>query len=86
MVNVVSILSACITIFSLGLLIIALLSYRHSKNMKIMLVGSVFIFFLIKGLLLSVNVFLGEIPDILVYLGFFDVIILVLLFVATLKS
>jgi len=78
---------AFITVFSLGLLIVSLLSYRKYKNTKLLFVSAVFLVFLIKGVLFSLGLFYSQIADILSssYAGLFDLIILVLLFIATLK-
>ena len=81
------IISAFITIFSIGLLLISLASYKKYKNLKLLFVSLVFIVFLIKGILLSLGLFYEEIAAILTstYSGLFDLAILVLLFIATLK-
>ena len=79
------IISACVTIFSLGLLLISLASYFKYKNPKLIFVSLVFLLFLIKGLLLSINVFFEELIELNSYFTVFDLIILILLFIATLK-
>ena len=85
MLNVV--LSAFVTIFSMGLFAVSLFSYRKSKNIKLLLVSIVFLVFLLKGILLSVSIFYSSsvLPSANVSFVFFDVIILLVLFVATLK-
>jgi hypothetical protein len=84
-VNIV--LDAGITIFALGLLIVSLLSYRKYKNSKLLFVSFVFLIFFVKGIVLSVNLFNNQLADVISnpYFELFDLIILVLLFVATLK-
>jgi hypothetical protein len=81
------IINAGITIFSLGLLAISLASYKKYKNMKLLFIGIVFLVFLVKGILLSLEIFYSEIISISssTYWGLFDLIILILLFIATLK-
>lgn len=81
------IISAAVTIFSLGLLLVSLASYRKYKNLKLLFVSIVFLVFLIKGILLSLSLFIDEIAVIksTPYTGLFDLIILILLFIATLK-
>lgn len=84
------ILSACVTIFSLGLLVVSLASYRRYRNGKLLVVSTVFFVFLVKGVLMSLSLFSSEFSmfNILVsgsYSGLLDLVILVLLFVATLK-
>ena len=81
------IMSAFITIFSLGLLMVSVASYRKYKNGKLVFISLVFVLFLIKGVLLSISLFVPE--HTVVPTGFngmlFDLIILILLFLATLK-
>ena len=81
------IISAFITIFSVGLLAVSLASYRKYKNLKLLFVSLVFLVFLIKGVLLSLGLFNEDIAIILTstYAGLFDLAILILLFIATLK-
>jgi len=81
------IIDAGITIFALGLFIVSLLSYRKYKNGKLLFVSLVFLIFLVKGILLSLSLFYSQFADIISnpYVGLFDLIILVLLFIATLK-
>ena len=78
---------AFITIFSLGLFIVSILSFKKFKNIKLLFVSIVFLVFLIKGLIMSYSLFntgLGNLNSSF-YFGIFDLLILVLLFVATLK-
>jgi hypothetical protein len=79
------ILSASITIFSLGLFIISLVSYIKYKNRKLFFVSAAFFFFLVKGITLSANVFFEEFTTTMFFLCVFDLVILILLFVSTLK-
>jgi hypothetical protein len=81
------IMSAFITIFSLGLLTISLASYRKHKNTKLIFVSVVFLIFFIKGVILSLSLFIDPLGvfQSVIPIGLFDVIILMLLFLATLK-
>ena len=81
------IISAFVTIFSVGLLAISLASYRKYKNLKLLFVSLVFLIFLIKGVLISISLFTEEFAIInsMPYSGLFDLTILILLFIATLK-
>ena len=81
------IISAFVTIFSVGLLAISLASYRKYKNLKLIFVSLVFLVFFIKGILLSLSLFQEEMIVInsSQFIGLFDLIILILLFIATLK-
>ena len=81
------IINACITIFSLGMLIVSLLSFNKYKNTKLLLVSIVFLIFFIKGLIFSFSLFYDNINNIIsnIYIALFDLSILILLFMATLK-
>ena len=81
------IIDACITVFSLGLLIVSLLSYRKYKNVKLLFVSIVFFVFFVKGIVFSLGLFNNQFAGILSnpYIGLFDLLVLVLLFMATLK-
>ena len=83
-------ISAGITIFSLGLFLVSFVSYRKYKNPKLLFINFVFIVLLIKGILFSVSLFFPELSFInsflySIYGGLFDLAVLVLLFIATLK-
>jgi hypothetical protein len=81
------IISAFITIFSIGLLLVSLASYRKYRNMKLLFVSIVFLIFFIKGVLFSLGLFYEDLLTFvsIPYTGVFDLIILILLFLATLK-
>ena len=81
------ILNAAVTIFSLGMFLVSVLSYRKYRNIKLFFVSIAFFVFFIKGVLQSLGLFYEEIAQIRssVYLEVFDLIILILLFSATLK-
>jgi len=76
--------TACITIFALGLLLVSIASYHRHKNLKLLFVSCVFLVFFVKGILLSLSLFNINIVD-LPSNNLFDLIILILLFIATLK-
>lgn len=82
-----AVIGASITIFSLGLLWISLSSYRKYKNLKLLFVSIVFILFLLKGIILTINLFYEGLISISYdpFLGAVDLIMLLLLFMATLK-
>ncbi len=81
------VISAFITIFSVGLLAISLASYKKYKNIKLLFVSLVFLVLLIKGILLSLGLFYEDLIMVnsMPYSGLFDLMILILLFIATLK-
>ncbi|MBU0497533.1 MAG: hypothetical protein KKC68_07630 [Candidatus Thermoplasmatota archaeon] len=83
-----SILFGFLTVFSCGLWIISIRSYKKSHNKKILFVSGVFSIFFIRGILLSLGLFYPEIEmlhSITLY-AFFDLIMLVLLFIAVLRQ
>ena len=77
-----------LTVFSGGLLIISILSYQKSQNKKILFISVVFLFFLIKGMLLSASILIPQFQDYLSIpvMAFIDLLILLLLFFAVLKT
>ena len=83
-----SIIFGFLTIFSLGMFIVSILSYKRSKNTKILFVTVVFFVFFLKGILLSLSIFIIEISDLITipFLGLFDLLMILMLFMATLKK
>jgi len=84
------IISASVTLFAVGLLAISLASYRKYRKKKLLFISVVFIILLLKGFLYTSVVFFPQFPwvDTLLYSeysGLFDLAILVLLFIATVK-
>jgi hypothetical protein len=82
------VINAVITVFSLGLLLISLFSYKKHKNKKLLFVSFVFLVLFIKGILMSAGLFSQDLAAVIpnsFFIGIFDLIILVLLFLATLK-
>jgi len=77
-----------LTIFSFGMWVISIFSYQKSRNKKILFVNIVFLLFLLKGVLLSLSIFLTDLQEFLSISLFavFDLLILFLLFVAVLKK
>jgi len=82
-----ALISSVITIFALGLLLVTLRSFYHTRNTYLLFIIVVFIVFLIKGILLSISIFNTEIDtSVSGLLIVFDVIILLSLFLGTLKK
>jgi hypothetical protein len=81
------ILHAAITVLSLGMFLVSLMSYRRYKNLKLGFVSLAFLFFFIKGLFQSLGLFYDELTVMhtSIYLGVFDLIILIFLYIATVK-
>jgi hypothetical protein len=82
------IIYAFITIFSFGLFSVSALSYNKSKNKKLLFISTVFLLFIIKGIILSLSLFLPELNMYITIpiLAVFDLLVLFLLFIATLKK
>ena len=77
-----------LTVFSIGLMVISILSYRKSRNKKILFVSLIFIMFIIKGVLLSLSLLNPDLQY-LISIPFFallDLLILSFLFIAVLKT
>ena len=80
-------IGAFITIMSLGFLILSYFSYNRYKSPKMLVLVIAFFLFFIKGMLYSINLlyeniaFFDSISNILI----FDVVILILLYIASLK-
>jgi hypothetical protein len=81
------ILSGAITIVSLILLVVSFHSYRLFGNKKLLFVVSVFLFFFIKGLLLTVGLFSNTVLTVMTsyYIWGVDLVILTLLYLSALK-
>jgi hypothetical protein len=81
------IIYAFITIFSFGLLVISAISYHKYKTSKLVFISFVFLVIFIKSLFLSSTIFNPFSQNILSnpLFSMFDLAVLVLLFLATLK-
>ena len=81
------ILSPFILVFSLGMLLTSLMSYHRSKNLKLLFVSLVFLLFFLRGIFLAAGSVFDEFNGwiSLFSFGVLDLIILLLLFLATLK-
>jgi hypothetical protein len=78
---------AFIVVFSLTLAVIAVKAFRESGNSKMMLIAAAFGLFLMKGILLSVQLFTNvlNLTNLWVFSGLLDIGILCAIFLATLK-
>jgi len=81
------VLTSCLTVLSLGMILISILSYRTSKNKKLLFVGLAFLILFLKGIWQSISLFTTVLPPVTIdsFQVFFDVLIVVILFGATLK-
>ena len=77
-------LFAGITILSLILFIVTLLSYSKTKNTKLFFVSLIFLFILIRGGILSLELFYHQLSFITSsgYIWVVDLLVLILLYVA----
>jgi hypothetical protein len=78
------VLYALITVISFALFIVTILSYRRYKIQKLVYISLVFLFFSIRGTLLSIGLFQEQI-GLITTSGYFwvvDLLILLLLYVA----
>lgn len=82
------ILFACITVFSLVLLIISLLSYWKYGKLRRLLISIMLFMFFLRSVLLSLGLFYEQIASFTssIYIWVFDVIILAILYVTSLKK
>ena len=81
------IINGFVTIFSFGLLVVSVGSYLKFKQLKLLFVSIVFLIFFIQGMFLSIGMFDRGIASLTtgVFAGLFDLIILVILFLAIFK-
>ena len=89
------ILIPCIMLLGLTLLIIAALSYKRTHNNKILMIAIAFACFFVKGVILSIGLYIGMLssdslpPSFVIpfdFLLLFDFIILLLLYFAVFKK
>jgi len=78
--------NAVVTVFSIGLLIISLASYLKYKGVKLLLISIVFLTYSIKGVLMSIHLFINKtlFTDGLLASSIFDLVTLLLFYIATL--
>ena len=81
-------ISALVSVFSFGMFVMSLFSYRDFKSTKLVFVSIAFFVFFIKGIVQSASVFYESLsalnPSFIIEL--FDFVILIFLYVATLKK
>ncbi len=82
-----NIIYAFIVVFSLSLLIVAIVSFRMSGNAKIGMIAAAFVLFLAKGILFSLQLFTDALSQETLWIGsgLLDIGILATIFLATLK-
>jgi hypothetical protein len=79
---------AWITVFSVTLLLISLISYGRTRNRRILLVGLAFLMFSVKGVALTIGLYWPSVWNVTTDLPalLFDVLILLILYFATLRE
>jgi hypothetical protein len=82
------ILYSCITIISLVLFLVSFLSYRKYRKTKVLLISMMLLVFFARGVLLSLGLFYPQVEAFTssVYIWAFDIVILVALYVTSLKK
>ena len=81
--NIENIVAAFVAGLSLFLFVVSIRSYQRSGKKKVLIIGMAFMLFFIKGLVLTIALFLFiPLGTQVVYLGIFDMIILIVLFAA----
>jgi hypothetical protein len=78
---------ACISIFSLVLFLVSILSYYKYRKIKLLLISMVFLMFLSRSLLLSFSLFSAQVSAFIAspYIWLFDLLILLVLYITSLK-
>jgi hypothetical protein len=76
-----NLIAAIVTALSLILFLIAMNSYRRARKVRILVIGTAFLLFFIKGLIMTVVLFyFVTMRDQITYLSIIDVVILLMLF------
>jgi hypothetical protein len=88
MQNIELFITAAITMFSLSLLVLSMLGYKKTRNPQMFFLIAVFILFLIKGIIITLSLFFEDITifDSLVNIWMFDLVILIVLFLVSMKG
>lgn len=78
---------SCITVISFTLLVLSLLAYKKSKSIKMLFISFVFLVFFAKIILYNVSLYVTEINifDSITNIWIFDLIVLLLLYIASMK-
>jgi len=78
---------AAITVFSFVLFLVSLLSYWKYGKGKLLLIAAVFFVFLLRALLLSASLFSEDVSSFIssTHIWLFDLVILALLYITSLK-
>jgi hypothetical protein len=78
---------SCIIVISFGLLTLSLLVYRKTRNNKMLVISMVFLIFFIKVLLYNISLYFSDIDfyESMTVVWIFDLIVLLLLYIASIK-
>jgi hypothetical protein len=76
-----------VSVFALALTAIAILAWRRSRDSRLLFLGAAFSVFFVKGLILSVALFVGDSDLVTLFLfsAVFDLVILALFYGFTLR-
>jgi hypothetical protein len=76
-----------VIVISFGLLVLSLFAYKKNKNLKMLFISFVFLVFFVKVVLYNISLFVQEINifDSMINIWVFDLVILVLLYIASMK-
>jgi hypothetical protein len=78
---------SCIMVISFGLLLLSLLAYKNNKSLKMLFISFVFLVFFIKVVIYNISLYISDINlfDSMINIWIFDLVILVLLYIASMK-
>lgn len=82
-----NILAAGMSVLALALTVIGALAYRRTRSASLLVLTAAFAVFFVKGLVLTAFLFLGpvDVGSLFLISGSFDLVILVLFYVFTLR-
>ena len=81
-------LVAVITVLAAVLLLLCILAYKSESSWRLLFASVVFALFLVKGIVMSLSIFTSALKDVendVVFHLFFDVIVLLFLFISVLS-
>lgn len=87
MFGIENIIFSVFTVLAGALLVISLLAFQRSKKTKMLMLSAVFLIFVVKGLVISISLFVDLLSPywLVVAFGIFDCIAIVVLYFSTLK-
>jgi hypothetical protein len=78
---------SCIAVISFSLLVLSLLAYTKSKSIKMLFISFVFLVFFTKIVWYNISLYVADINifDSIVNIWIFDLVVLLLLYIASMK-